>query len=50
MHREVGVEVRKTIKTIGGTMPENLPAAPSIKRLKAKKARPQLSDEADENQ
>src|ERR1700728_2359319 len=49
-HREVGIEVRKTIKTIGGTMPENLPAAPSIKRLKAKKARPQLSDKADENQ
>lgn len=33
-HRAVGEEVRKTIKKIGGTMPENLPAASSIKRIK----------------
>lgn len=32
-HREVGQEVRKTIKKIGGTMPENLPPEPSIKKL-----------------
>jgi len=38
-HFEVGREVRSTIKKIGGTMPENLPAAPSIKKLAAKKAK-----------
>ena len=44
-HYGVGVEVRKTIQKIGGTMPENLPAAPSIKKLKSKKSQaPQLPD------
>lgn len=33
-HREVGVEVRKTIARMGGTMPENLPAEIPIKRLR----------------
>jgi DNA-damage-inducible protein D len=42
-HYKVGVEVRKTIRKIGGTMPENLPAAPSIKKLKSKKPDDQLS-------
>lgn len=39
-HHEVGAKVRQTIKELGGTMPEHLPAAESIKRLesKAKKA------------
>ena len=39
-HREVGAKVRQTIKELGGTMPENLPAAESIKKLenKAKQA------------
>lgn len=37
-HHAVGKKVRQAIKDIGGTMPENLPAAPSIKRLAAKKA------------
>lgn len=32
-HFEVGVEVRETIKKIGGTMPEDLPAADSIKKI-----------------
>lgn len=32
-HHEVGKKVRQAIKDIGGTMPENLPAAPSIKKL-----------------
>lgn len=32
-HFEVGKKVRKTIKEIGGTMPENLPVADSIKNL-----------------
>lgn len=31
---EVGVKVRKTIQELGGTMPENLPVADSIKKLK----------------
>lgn len=35
-HFEVGVKVRKAIKEIGGTMPENLPAAESIKTLHKK--------------
>ncbi len=33
VHREVGAKVRQTIKEIGGTLPENLPTAESIKRL-----------------
>ncbi len=39
-HREVGAKVRQTIKELGGTMPEDLPTAASIKQLesKAKKA------------
>jgi len=39
-HREVGAKVRQTIKELGGTMPEHLPTAESIRRLesKAKKA------------
>jgi DNA-damage-inducible protein D len=39
-HREVGAKVRQTIQELGGTMPEHLPNAESIKRLesKAKKA------------
>jgi len=32
-HFEVGKKVRKTIEDIGGTMPENLPAVESIKKL-----------------
>ncbi len=35
-HREVGAKVRQTIKELGGTMPENLPAAGSIKKLESK--------------
>ncbi|MFA6251450.1 MAG: DNA damage-inducible protein D [Candidatus Paceibacterota bacterium] len=39
LHREVGAMVRKTIKEIGGTMPENLPVAEGINKtvLKLKK-------------
>ena len=33
IHREVGKEVRETIKRLGGSMPEDLPAEPSIKPL-----------------
>lgn len=32
-HYEVGKKVRKTIEELGGTMPENLPTADSIKKL-----------------
>lgn len=32
-HREVGAKVRQTIQELGGTMPEDLPAAESIKKL-----------------
>lgn len=32
-HYEVGKKVRKTIKELGGTMPEDLPVAESIKKL-----------------
>lgn len=32
-HYDVGRKVRKTIQELGGTMPENLPAADSIKKI-----------------
>lgn len=35
-HFEVGKKVRQTIKEIGGTMPENLPVADSIKTVQKK--------------
>ena len=35
-HYEVGKKVRKTIKELGGTMPENLPATESIKKVERK--------------
>ena len=35
-HHEVGAKVRQTIKELGGTMPEDLPATESIKKLEAK--------------
>jgi len=41
-HYEVGKKVRKTIEELGGTMPENLPANESIKKLENKKAEIQL--------
>lgn len=37
-HYEVGKKVRKTIQELGGTMPENLPAADSIKKIEKKKS------------
>lgn len=36
-HRKVGAKVRQTIKELGGTMPEDLPAAESIKKIETKK-------------
>lgn len=38
-HHAVGKKVRKAIEDIGGTMPEHLPAEPSIKKLAAKRAK-----------
>jgi DNA-damage-inducible protein D len=38
-HFEVGKKVRKTIEELGGTMPEDLPVADSIKRLENKEQR-----------
>ena len=38
-HFAVGAKVRQTIKDIQGTMPEKLPAAPSIKKLADKQAK-----------
>ena len=35
-HYEVGAKVRQTIKELGGTMPENLPVAESIKSVESK--------------
>ena len=35
-HFEVGRKVRTTIKELGGTMPEDLPAAESIKKIEKK--------------
>jgi len=36
-HKEVGTRVRQTIRDLGGTMPENLPTAESIKKVESKK-------------
>lgn len=42
-HSEVGRKVRKTIRELGGTMPEDLPVAESIKKIERNK-RPELSN------
>jgi DNA-damage-inducible protein D len=39
VHNEVGRKVREAIRNIGGTLPENLPAEPSIKKLSQSKKR-----------
>ena len=35
-HREVGAKVRQTIQELGGTMPEDLPLADSVKKIEIK--------------
>ena len=45
-HFEVGKKVRKTIAELGGTMPENLPVADSIKKLEKAKQPQQLKDKS----
>jgi DNA-damage-inducible protein D len=43
-HKEVGREVRHTIKKLNGVMPENLPTEPSIKKLvNSKKQKKQIT-------
>lgn len=44
-HFEVGKKVRKTIEELGGTMPENLPVADSIKKLDKKNEPKKLKKE-----
>ena len=36
IHNEVGRKVRKTIRELGGTMPENLPVAENIKKVESR--------------
>ncbi|RJP79657.1 MAG: DNA damage-inducible protein D [Desulfobacteraceae bacterium] len=38
-HHEVGAKVRQTIRELGGTMPEDLPAVESIKKIENKQRR-----------
>lgn len=47
VHKEVGKRVRKTIKDIGGTMPENLPVVESIKKLERKERKHQSPPDTD---
>jgi len=47
-HYEVGAKVRKTIQELGGTMPEDLPVADSIKKLEHKEKKG-LNDEESKN-
>lgn len=44
-HYEVGKKVRETIQELGGTMPEDLPVAESIKKLEQKKSKQIKSSE-----
>jgi DNA-damage-inducible protein D len=51
IHNEVGRKVRRTIHELGGTMPENLPVAESIKKVESRekkrlKAGPKKSAES----
>jgi DNA-damage-inducible protein D len=36
IHKEVGRKVRQTIRELGGTMPENLPTADSIRMVESR--------------
>lgn len=48
IHKEIGAKVRKAIRDIGGTMPENLPTTESIKRLENKQKRLDAKKEGSE--
>ena len=47
-HHDVGAKVRQTIRELGGTMPEDLPTADSIKRLDSKQKRLNKKNNPDE--
>jgi DNA-damage-inducible protein D len=42
-HHEVGAKVRKTIRELGGTLPEELPVVESVKKIETKR-RKQLGE------
>jgi DNA-damage-inducible protein D len=44
IHHDVGRKVRQTIRELGGTMPENLPVAESIKKVQSREKK-RLKDE-----
>jgi DNA-damage-inducible protein D len=44
IHNDVGRKVRRTIHELGGTMPENLPVAESIKKVASREKRRLESD------
>jgi DNA-damage-inducible protein D len=44
IHHDVGRKVRQTIRELGGTMPEHLPAAESIRKVLSREKR-RLKDE-----
>ena len=48
-HYEVSKKVRKTIEELGGTMPENLPVADSIKKQLKEKKQNELEQNKDKN-
>jgi DNA-damage-inducible protein D len=41
VHKRIGKEVRDAISKIGGTMPENLPSGPSIKKIESARRKQQ---------
>lgn len=47
-HYEVGQKVRQTIKELGGTMPEDIPAVESIKSIESKEKK-KIEDKKDSN-
>jgi len=50
-HFAVGAKVRQTIKELGGTMPEDLPTADSIKKLETKRSKKiDITDPAEEKE
>lgn len=49
VHHRVGQEVRKTITKLSGTMPEDLPAEPSIKKISPSKKKFKLLKDKNDN-
>lgn len=48
-HYEVGKKVRNTIEELGGTMPENLPTADSIKKIEKAKNKKAIENNNEDN-